>query len=159
MISSKERDKAGNPEKRLIFRDFIKSNPGRIDWKRVRSFLPVNVSYSYHIVIEATPGLRKKDSVSVTNITLTKECFAISKFWVLSSEFWVLFQFFTFIPIMWRDEVHRKQLIVIPSLVFTFPSLSVSFSFNRCKLIRINCLASRESWIEQYFIWIRIRRF
>lgn len=80
MISSKERDKAGNPEKRLIFRDFIKSNPGRIDWKRVRSFLPVNVSYSYHIVIEATPGLRKKDSVSVTNITLTKECFAISKF-------------------------------------------------------------------------------
>lgn len=79
MVTEK-RDKNGNFERHLIFRDFMKSKTGEVIWKKNRSFLPVNVSQPYYIVIEATAGLKKKDSISVTNITLSKECFAISKF-------------------------------------------------------------------------------
>ena len=68
-----------------IFRQFTKSTKTpETDWIREAYSLPTNQSSRYYLRFEATGGISRDqhpnhEKISLTNITLSKECFGIGK--------------------------------------------------------------------------------
>lgn len=62
-----------------LFHYFVKAgSPIKKDWSRISVPLPLKHSFRYYLQFEASGGIsRQYQTVSLTNITLSKECFAI----------------------------------------------------------------------------------
>ena len=99
-----------------IFRQFTKSTKTpETDWIREAYSLPTNQSSRYYLRFEATGGISRDqhpnhEKISLTNITLSKECFGIGKDFHLDYSF-ALFIFSE--EVLWLkklQEISRKLL-------------------------------------------------
>lgn len=67
-------------EKETVFHEFVSQNQQEFQWKRGIRSLPFNQSSGFHILFDVNGGMSRnvnKVVAAVTNISLSKECFAI----------------------------------------------------------------------------------
>ena len=65
-----------------LFHEFVPSPSLRFDWKRARIVLPRDLPTRYYLRFEANGGIsRQHQEVSLTNISLSKECFGIGMYY------------------------------------------------------------------------------
>ena len=71
-----------------LHRDFQTNRVSQSQWQHVQVSLPVQMRGHYRILVTADAGLLhdippgEHRSVQVTNLTLSKECFSIGKYWI-----------------------------------------------------------------------------
>lgn len=76
-------------EKETVFHEFVSQTQQEFQWKRGIRSLPFNQSSGFHILFDVNGGMSRnvnKVVAAVTNISLSKECFAIGMRWKRSSQ-------------------------------------------------------------------------
>jgi hypothetical protein len=107
--------KPSDRDEHVIFREKLGYDRNKLlpkTWKRAKAYLPFNESSRYYLRFEVTAGINRNDNyrqrASLTNITISKECFSIGMFrWMKKRISWedpwdLVFLALPFIP--WFDS-------------------------------------------------------